>query len=94
MTDLHFIAERLEGYGEVKGFEIISAVKKDASSRFDLVIAPMEGCREDAAWIACRLKGYEGEGFHFAVEYLALLTDKNYKLTVVKVKDAEDSKEG
>ena len=93
MTDLHFIVEQLEGYGEVKGFEVISAVKKDASSRFDLIIAPVEGGREDVGWIAWRLKGFQHEGYHFDIEYLALLTDKNYRLTVIKVNDTEDSKE-
>lgn len=93
MTDLHFIVEKLEGYGDVKGFEVISAVKRDASSKFDLIIAPMEGCKADVGWIARQLKGWEVEGFHFAIEYLSLLTTKNYKLTVAKINDTEDSKE-
>ena len=93
MTDLHFIVEKLEGYGEVKGFEVISAVKRDASSRFDIIIAPMEGCKADVSWIARQLKGWEGENSRFDIEYLALLTTKNYKLTVAKVNDTEDSKE-
>lgn len=93
MTDLHLIIEELEGYGDVKGFEVISAVKRDASSRFELVIAPMEGCKADVSWIARQLKGWEGESSRFDIEYLTLLTNKNYKLTVVKVNDTEDSKE-
>lgn len=92
MTEIEFIARKLEGYSETEGFYIMD-IRKDFNGKreYALSVVPknekVNSNKCNLYWLCSALRGFDCDEYHFNIISALLFEENNWKLRIIETRD-------